>query len=166
MAIDKLKNKFSTGAFVADVKHYFSKINEIIDYLNGNGKVGDGSYKEFIGLLSQSGTLDPTITVFKNTLNTTVSPSRNLAGVYYIDFNEAYTTIDKLFVPNFGNSSGGPGVFIPILQSNLVVGYYTLASNEGVGLILYVYDVAGSLTELSSIYDSTNQLPIEFKIFN
>ena len=31
MSIDKLKTKFITGAFINDVKHYFSKINEIID---------------------------------------------------------------------------------------------------------------------------------------
>ena len=34
MSIDKLKSKFFNGSFINDVKHYFSKINEIIDYLN------------------------------------------------------------------------------------------------------------------------------------
>lgn len=34
MSIDKLKTKFFTGAWLADVKHYFTKINEIIDYQN------------------------------------------------------------------------------------------------------------------------------------
>lgn len=136
------------------------------------GEKGDASpvaslgYKIFTGFLSQAGASDPTIIVLQNTLGTTVSSSRNLAGVYYIDFTAAYTTIDKLFVPNFGNIPGKPGVFMPILESKLVVGYYTLASNEDVGLILYVYDVAGSLTELSSIYDSKNQLPIEFRIYS
>ena len=32
MSIDKLKTKFFTGAWLTDVKHYFTKINEIIDY--------------------------------------------------------------------------------------------------------------------------------------
>lgn len=39
MAIDKLKTKFFTGSFVADVKHYFPKINEIIDELNNTTPV-------------------------------------------------------------------------------------------------------------------------------
>lgn len=136
------------------------------------GEKGDASpvaslgYKIFTGFLSQAGTSNPTLSVLQNTLGTTVSSTRNLAGVYYINFTSAYTTIDKLFVPGFGNSSDGPGIFMPILQSNLVVGYYTLASNDDVGLILYVYDDAGSLVELSSIYGSTNQLPIEFRIYS
>lgn len=36
MSIDKLKTKFFTGSFVNDVKHYFAKINEIIDHLNSS----------------------------------------------------------------------------------------------------------------------------------
>lgn len=36
MSIDKLKTKFTTGAWLTDVKHYFKKINEIIDYINTN----------------------------------------------------------------------------------------------------------------------------------
>ena len=32
MAIDKLKTKFFTGAWLTDVKHYFVKINEMLDY--------------------------------------------------------------------------------------------------------------------------------------
>lgn len=36
MSIDKLKQKFVTGAFISDVKHYFTKINEIIDWINNN----------------------------------------------------------------------------------------------------------------------------------
>ncbi len=34
MSIDKLKTKFFTGAWLTDVKHYFTKINELIDYQN------------------------------------------------------------------------------------------------------------------------------------
>ena len=68
MSIDKLKTKFITGAFINDVKHYFSKINEIIDYLNGNGTSGDGSYKVYIALLTQTGTDAPIAIVLKNTI--------------------------------------------------------------------------------------------------
>ena len=36
MAIDKLKSRFFTGAWLTDVKQYFSKINEIIDWINNS----------------------------------------------------------------------------------------------------------------------------------
>ncbi len=42
MSIDKLKSKFFNGSFINDVKHYFSKINEIIDYLNDDQISGGG----------------------------------------------------------------------------------------------------------------------------
>jgi len=68
MAIDKLKTKFFTGAWLTDVKHYFTKINEIIDYLNGFGKSGDGSYKVYIGTITQTDTNAPIVTILNNTL--------------------------------------------------------------------------------------------------
>lgn len=36
MSIDKLKTVYSAGAFINNVKVFFKKINEIIDYLNDN----------------------------------------------------------------------------------------------------------------------------------
>lgn len=83
MSIDKLKTKFFTGSFVADVKHYFSKINEIIDYLNGNGLVGSGSYKVYNALLNQVGTNAPTAIVLSNTLGA-ITYTRDSNGFYYI----------------------------------------------------------------------------------
>lgn len=43
-----------------------SKINEVIDYLNGNS--GNGSYKVYTALLTQVGTNNPTAKVLQNTL--------------------------------------------------------------------------------------------------
>lgn len=88
MNIDKLKNKFSTGAFVADVKHYFSKINEIIDYLNGNS--GEGSYKVYTALLTQSGTNAPVATVLENTLGA-ITLIRGGVGQYILQSSGLFT---------------------------------------------------------------------------
>lgn len=52
MNIDKLKNRFVAGAWLTDVKHYFSKINEIIDKVNN---IETSKYKVYTALLTQSG---------------------------------------------------------------------------------------------------------------
>lgn len=69
MSIDKLKTKFITGTFINDVKHYFTKINEIIDWINNIGSTTVPTYKVYTALLSQSGTNDPTVVVLNNTLS-------------------------------------------------------------------------------------------------
>lgn len=89
MSIDKLKTKFFTGAWLTDVKHYFSKINEIIDYLNGNS--GNGSYKVYTASLTQSGTSDPIVNVSSNTIGT-INIIRNNVGNYSIVSSNLFTT--------------------------------------------------------------------------
>jgi hypothetical protein len=109
MSIDKLKTKFFTGAWLTDVKHYFTKINEIIDYLNGDGKSGDGSYKVYIALLTQSGTNAPTAIVLKNTLDEVPQYSYDSTGYYYINTSEKFTENKTAiyFGPNGGTNSLG-----------------------------------------------------------
>lgn len=85
MSIDKLKTKFFTGSFINDFKHYFTKINEIIDYLNGEGKSGDGSYKAYTALLTQSSTDAPIPIVLKNNLEFTPSYSYSADGQFIIN---------------------------------------------------------------------------------
>lgn len=103
MSIDKLKTKFFTGAFITDVKHYFTKINEIIDYLNGNGTSGNGSYKVYSGLITQDGTPGnpPTIIVLQNTLgNLTLSysiPGAPVDGNYSF-FSNGLFIVGKTFL--------------------------------------------------------------------
>jgi len=103
MSIDKLKTKFFTGAWLTDVKHYFKKINEIIDYLNGNGTSGDGSYKVYSGLITQDGISGnpPTIIILENTLgNLTLSytfPGAPVDGNYSF-FSNGLFTIGKTFL--------------------------------------------------------------------
>lgn len=103
MSIDKLKNKFFTGAWLPDSKHYFKKINEIIDRLNGIGNSGDGSYKIYSGLITQDGTPGnpPTIIILENTLgNLTLSytfPGAPVDGNYSF-FSNGLFTVGKTFL--------------------------------------------------------------------
>jgi len=117
MSIDKLKTKFSTGAFVADVKHYFSKINEIIDYLNGVS--GNGSYKVYTALLTQSGTNAPVATIFNNTLGGNPVFSYVSVGLYRITL-VGKLTANKRFI-FFGLNRSVDGANGEVYESDLVV---------------------------------------------
>ena len=103
MSIDKLKTKFFTGAWLTDVKHYFTKINEIIDYLNGIGNSGDGSYKIYSGLITQDGTPGnpPTIIILENTLGNLILsytiPGAPVDGNYSF-FSNGLFTVGKTFL--------------------------------------------------------------------
>jgi hypothetical protein len=53
MSIAKLKTVYSNGAFINNVKAFFNKINEIIDYLNGN-PIPEDQYQTTIVNISSS----------------------------------------------------------------------------------------------------------------
>ena len=53
MSLTKLKNRFANGAWLNNVKEYFTKINEIIDYLNGN-PIPEDEYQTTIVNISSS----------------------------------------------------------------------------------------------------------------
>lgn len=95
MSIQKLATKFTTGAWILNVKEYFKKINEIIDYLNGTGSSGSGSYKKYIGIASQSGTDAPVVLVMENTLGATITWTYDNVGSYYGTASSAIFTTDK-----------------------------------------------------------------------
>jgi len=97
MAIDKLKLKFFTGAWLTDVKHYFTKINEIIDQVNNineNIIVKPLIYK---GLITQIGTNDPTVVVLENTIGNIIWTRFN-TGEYIGTLAGAYTLNKTYFV--------------------------------------------------------------------
>lgn len=126
MAIEKLKTKFVTGAFVNDVKHFFKKINEIIDHLNNSNN--GVSYNSCTFLISQSGTANPTVEILENT--TLIDPTlitRDSAGDYYI--NQSYSYTDSqigIFIGNNG-AGGSNGRFLGALYNG---GYVYIASRD------------------------------------
>lgn len=97
MSIDKLKTVFSTGAFVNNVKHYFSKINEIIDWINTAGSSSTPNYKIYTALISQSGTDAPTARILQNTLGYIPSFAYYTVGSYGIILTNA--PYDKIYTP-------------------------------------------------------------------
>lgn len=97
MAIDKLKTVFVTGAWLPKIKTFYDKINEIIDYLNGTGSTGSGSYKKYVATLNQTGTNAPVPTILENTLGNIVW-SYDSVGWYYGTLAGAFTTASKVVI--------------------------------------------------------------------
>ncbi len=130
MSIQKLKNRFVTGAWISNVKTFFDKINEIIDYLNGVGTAGDGSYTEYRALLTQTSTNAPvedTITntglgtAFVNTIGGTWS--YNNVGSYYYTKANAFTDASKIevvFGINGVNQTNNASCFATRISANVI----------------------------------------------
>lgn len=89
MKIDKLKNSFVTGAWLTDVKQYFSKINEIVEKVNN---IETPKYKVYSALLNQTGEDPPVATVLENTIGN-IWFTYNYKGNYTI-------SCDNLFIEN------------------------------------------------------------------
>ena len=145
MSIDKLKNRFVTGAWLTDVKHYFSKINEIIDWVN-NAKLP--SYKVYTALLSQPGdNSHPTANVLENTLGNIVW-TRDSVGEYYGTLTGAFGDGSKVFLNPVLDYSGA-------VSDKLVVGRYDTSDT-----IFVTYSIADIYT------DGLYNIPIEIRVYN
>jgi len=58
-----------------------------------------GEYTKLVGLLSQSGTNAPTLTILENTTGATITPSRLTTGAYTLTFDTSvFTDFDKVHV--------------------------------------------------------------------
>lgn len=134
MSIDKLKTVYSTGAFVNNVKTFFSKINEIIDHLNGNGAIGTGSFKVFKASLTQLGTDNPFIedgygtpsNPFINTLGT-ISVVRTGVGIYEIRSSSLFTLGKTYYTILTTTTSGVTATIIIQYASSSVINIQTFA---------------------------------------
>ena len=95
MSIDKLKTVYSTGAFVNNVKTFFKKVNEIIDYLNDNPITPyTAPYLNYSVLLTQSGSSAPTTKVLINEIQATpLVFSRDSAGYYKCDLSSLFVAL-------------------------------------------------------------------------
>lgn len=144
MSIDKLKTKFFTGAWLTDVKHYFTKINEIIDYLNGIGTSGDGSYKSYVALLTQSGTNAPTENILSNNLNFIPSYTYSSDGQYVINGDNFPVGKTAIILSGIIN----PGTISKTILSTTQI-------------LLFTYDVIGS-----SVNGLLEDSFIEIRIYN
>lgn len=147
MSIDKLKTKFITGAFINDVKHYFSKINEIIDWINN---IGTPSYKVYTALLTQSGTDAPVAIVLQNTLGSSILWTYDAVGNYRFELgNIVLPDLNKVFV-NINNTYGE--------------GYSIAAfSDSGLQNRISVYVTNSSNVAANSVLSNTS---IEIRVYN
>lgn len=114
MSIDKLKTKFFTGAWLTDVKHYFTKINEIIDWVNN---IGTPSYKVYTALLNQENTDAPTTIILQNTIGN-ILWSYNGNGNYYGNLTNAFD-LNKTFVL-ISQYSGGAGLVVDFIAAEVL----------------------------------------------
>lgn len=104
MAIEKLKTKFASGAWINNVKSYFTKINEIIDYINGDNGLGT---KRYVALLSQSGTDAPNATILVNTLGVVPVWSYDDVGQYIITAEGKFTLLKTAVKVSQTDTDGG-----------------------------------------------------------
>jgi len=108
MSIDKLKTKFSTGAWLPDFKSLFTKTNEIIDWINNISSTTVPSYKVYTALLSQSGTSfdNSDVTVLSNTTGGDITFSYVTDGTYGIELGSLFSANKiGIFIQPSGNSN-------------------------------------------------------------
>lgn len=98
MSISKLKTKFADGAWIKNVKEFFSKINEIIDHLNSTTPV---TTKECTILLeSQNGTSNPVYTILSNTLDETPVITRDDVGTFFVTAAGCFPEYKTICIPD------------------------------------------------------------------
>jgi hypothetical protein len=79
----------------------------VVDDGIGGASDGSSSVREYVALITQSGTDAPTAKVLKNTLGGVPTLNRAAAGIYYMELNEAFN-VDKtcVFIGNTQNDTG------------------------------------------------------------
>lgn len=165
MAIEKLKTKFVTGAFINDVKHFFKKINEIIDWINNIGSTAVPNYKIYKVLVSQTGTGNPTVTVLENTLGT-VTWTRSSAGNYYITSNDLFTD-GKTFIPGNTNAEDGSSYsYHSIGSGGNIIGWISFAKEDSGQLLMQTISSAtNNAVEFSTLLPNSTY-PFEIIVYN
>ena len=105
MSLTKLKTKFANGAWLNNVKEYFTKINEIVDYLNSN-PIPEDEYQTTIVNISSSQILN---------MGTTPIELLPAAGV------NKYYDIEKIILEYIPNtiSYNAPSDFVRLYYGNL-----------------------------------------------
>ena len=107
-------------------------------------------YKEYVAILTQTGTSAPTATIISNTLGA-VTFSRFIAGFYNINSSSLFTT-NKTFV-SVPNSTVNTG--------NISLNNVNITSNSVIAL--ETYNTSGVRTEGTML---PNQIPIEIRVYN
>lgn len=134
MAIQKLKKKLFGGASSSDTnkKSFFEKINEIIDWLNGIGQSGSGSYKKYVALMNQSGGNAPVAILLENTIGGSPSWIRNAQGDYSIIISDAFPDANKVVViPGASGTPNSAVSFLIAVLDSSTIEFFSSDGNDG-----------------------------------
>jgi hypothetical protein len=159
MSIAKLKTVYSNGAFINNVKAFFNKINEIIDYLNNNPSYTP-SYKVYTALLTQTGTDAPVATVLENTIGDIVWTYVN-PGYYQGVLTNAFPS-NKTFV------MAPSSVYTSNLPSGGDMDIYS-AGVDSINEVFYTTSLLNGSTGVLSRQNSVNggyPKIIEIRVYN
>lgn len=147
MSIDKLKSRFFTGAFITDVKHYFSKINEIIDWINNSVSaigIGGSGTTNYVSKFTAAGSIGNS-QIFDNGTSVginTASPVEKLTiKASNLDGLGIYNTSNQKDIWGFANTNDGGslrlfynGTETIALTGNTYSSYINNGQNFGIGL--------------------------------
>lgn len=153
MAIDKLKKKFTTGAWLNDVKHYFNKINELVEQTNTNtvtiSNLPAASYSVYTGIFNQSGGANPVVTVLENTIGSIVWTATG-TGVFRGTLVGAFPVELKTLCCILGNAN-----------SNNIINFYWIDTNNIEISIYGDWTNPGAPMAANGAYN----LPIEIRVY-
>lgn len=161
--IDKLKNRFVTGAWLTDVKHYFSKINEIIDYLN---QPSYGlPYNSYVSLIVQSGTSVPIVEELQNNISTPVTIERYGAGGYR--FVSDSFVLGKVYISGFSDFAGDGNAAITLFDESAIIGYLQISVNQAEGRVNFdTWDATFTRVDFSDILGTSKLCFPEIRVYN
>lgn len=98
------------------------------------GQGGGGViYKSYTARLTQSGTSAPVATVLEDSTGLGNTWARVAAGAYTCTFSSPIADDNKIWWPVIGEYLGKANGYIPLIDGNGVVGFYTMYFNGPIG---------------------------------
>lgn len=131
------------------------------------GPEGTFGYDVYVATMTQSGTSNPTVTTLQNTLtDTTPTWVRTSIGRYTLTATGSFPDVDKLWIGGVAvNFNSGSSVVALCNGSNVINGNYILRYASADNLVMYVYDISGTLTDLSTLVGSTKICLPEIRVY-
>jgi len=117
--------------------------------------------------ITQSGTDAPTPYLFTNTLvDSTPTWTRSSQGRYVLNATDSFPDSAKIWIGGLGiDFNSGSSVVALCDGANVINGNYILRYASIDGLIMYVYDLAGVLTDLSTLIGTTKICLPEIRVY-
>ena len=146
MSLQKLKPVYFLGSFVNSIKGIYNKVNEIIDYLNGEGP--NFKYKIYVAQITQNDTEAPIAVILENTIGEIVWSYVDI-GIYKGTLIGAFKNTKTIVSTPALDSDFGAGA-----------GYVTITVTEN-EIYLYTYNTEGNLFN-QGLFNSS----LEIKVYN